>query len=68
MIYILVSIIVGIVIGTTITRLYFGRKNDGELVLNNTDPDYATAGFIFNIGASEVVERNYIVIKVKTQK
>ena len=65
---VIVSIVFGIYLGVVITSSRFNSKNDGELIIDTTDPEYATAGFIFNIGVDEAIKRKQLVIKVKTQK
>lgn len=65
---VIISIMFGIYLGVIITHSYFSKKNDGELIIDTSDPDYATAGFIFNIGATEAIKKNYLIVKVKTQK
>lgn len=66
--WIVLTLIVGILIGLAAAYIIFCRLNDGCLYLSKADPDYMTAGFSFSKGAAEVVKKKRLVIRIVSQK
>ena len=66
--WIAIAFIVGFTIGASVVCIIVRNMNDGDLYLNEHDPEYATAGFSFVKGADEIVKKKRIIVRVHSQK
>lgn len=69
MLWYILTLVIGIMLGIIfhIMYEYIIVKEDGFIVFNKTDPDFATAGIEFHKGANEIVKKKRVILSILTQ-
>lgn len=66
--YILI-LLIGVIIGSIATKLYLSKlKADGRIVINKSDPEFATAGIEFYKGANDISEMKRVTLEIYSQQ
>lgn len=60
----IIFLFIGVIIGSIITIIFSYKKPYGRIVLDKTDPYFATAGIEFYIGANEIAKLKCVVLEV----